>query len=484
MPHTIDRRCHRCDDAITDVGLLREPEDLLLLIVGYLHKVDIAFTVHMHSLNEGPVNWEACACVCGRIMPAPVNAREMQLITRADGVNHIAGKDHLLGAWHLARLNRARGLLKCDLLEVLVKRLLAVHLPRALGLALNTRAWLQVLILSHIKGAAREIALCAAQVQPLHFIEHIGTFSDNSVNVDELAHVLCAQLPDGLTDREAMDRNSQLILLRLLQLLVSPEFGTCLLQKSLVQNGQDAHWILCDPQCQFCTPLIDVRETNIQVPLVLLCHLTQHVRILWLCLPLGCELLQELLEIPPDLLVKSLLDTPAFRQLLSRQVVISFWQVFIMCLSLCLLGEALSVAQEVAKVCSTASLSAASGVPPKVLHVAGRERTGWCQGKPWCSRRAWDAWGHGLAALASAALASVAVSHGPLCRPSLLHSQNLLLCVVKHGRVVAIILWLILVVAVHVLPKQILALLLLLAVCDLITQQVLLVVMGGCHLRC
>mmetsp|Transcript_31522 Transcript_31522/g.90461 ORF Transcript_31522/g.90461 Transcript_31522/m.90461 type:complete len:217 (-) Transcript_31522:368-1018(-) len=128
------------------------------------------------------------------------------------------------------------------------------------------------------------------------------------MKVHKPVEVLCAQLPQGLTDREVPDGYLQLVLVGCPHELVRLEQPLRFSQKRLIQDWENDAGVLRHPESQLSTPLLQVREIDIEVLLVLLCHLPQEIGVLRLGLAVQRELEQELLEVPPDFCIEALVD--------------------------------------------------------------------------------------------------------------------------------------------------------------------------------
>mmetsp|Transcript_67351 Transcript_67351/g.156372 ORF Transcript_67351/g.156372 Transcript_67351/m.156372 type:complete len:406 (-) Transcript_67351:340-1557(-) len=322
VPHSVDGRRHGSDETLANVGALGEFQNLRLLFVGDVEEVHIALAVHMHRIDERTVDGETRARVCGNIVETLVYTSQVQLVSRTDAVDLVARERHLLGARHLARVHGAGAFLQRDSLEVLIERLLPVDLPRPLGLALYAGARLQILLLRHIKGSTGVVALGATQVKAFHFVEDLAPLRYDAVDIHELAQMLGVQLSDRLAHGEGVNRDPQLVFFLLPQLAVGAELPLRLLQQRLIQQRQHHRRVVGNPERQRRTPLLQVHEVHVQVLLVFLGHLLDHVGVLGLRLPLGHKLAQELLETPADLLFETLLQCHALRQFLLVQVVV------------------------------------------------------------------------------------------------------------------------------------------------------------------
>mmetsp|Transcript_8446 Transcript_8446/g.13377 ORF Transcript_8446/g.13377 Transcript_8446/m.13377 type:complete len:225 (+) Transcript_8446:981-1655(+) len=146
MPHAINGRCHRCNEALADVWALCELENLLLLIVADLHEFQVALPLEVNGLDVGSIHREARSGIRGGVIEAAIDTCKADLISRSDSVHLVACENDLLGSRHLARLDGAWGFLQRNLLVVLVDSLLTVYTPRALGLALDAGAGFQLLL--------------------------------------------------------------------------------------------------------------------------------------------------------------------------------------------------------------------------------------------------------------------------------------------------------------------------------------------------
>mmetsp|Transcript_67482 Transcript_67482/g.141035 ORF Transcript_67482/g.141035 Transcript_67482/m.141035 type:complete len:226 (-) Transcript_67482:511-1188(-) len=209
---------------------------------------------------------------------------------------------------------------------VAVQGLLAINLPRASGLALNTRARLEVLVDLDVVGRAQEVALGAAQVQALDLVVDLETLGDNAEDADQLAKMARAEVSDVLADGEGVDGNAKFGLLALDHGPVSSEFLGCLLQKGLVQQRQDMLRVVRDPERELGAPLLEVTEADVQVQLILLGHLSEHVRVARLSGILQLVLQEEHAEAPLDLCLQTRLDLLVLRdhflQLFMGEVVV------------------------------------------------------------------------------------------------------------------------------------------------------------------
>mmetsp|Transcript_31221 Transcript_31221/g.70703 ORF Transcript_31221/g.70703 Transcript_31221/m.70703 type:complete len:434 (+) Transcript_31221:1091-2392(+) len=323
VTHPEDGRRDGGDDALADVRALGQLEDLLCLLVSDLEYLGVSLAVHVHGLDLRAEHGEAGASVRSRIVQAAIDARHLEVVAGSDGVHLVASQDHVLRAGHLPRLDAAGALLQRDLLEVAVQRLRTVDDPGPSRLTLEASPWLQVLLLGDVERTAGEAALGAAQVKTLDLIEHVAALRRDTVDEHQLVQVLRVQLTDRLAHGERVDCHPQLILVGVAQLLVRLELTLRLAHEGLVQDRQDAQRVVGDPQRERRAPLLQVQEAHVQVPLVLLGHLLQHVRVLRLRLALGRELQEELAEIAADLLLQPLVDgLGALGQALVRQVVV------------------------------------------------------------------------------------------------------------------------------------------------------------------
>mmetsp|Transcript_87559 Transcript_87559/g.283480 ORF Transcript_87559/g.283480 Transcript_87559/m.283480 type:complete len:505 (-) Transcript_87559:852-2366(-) len=213
VPHAVDGGCHGRNEALTNVWALRKLQYLLRLVVRNLDEPHVTLAVRVQRLDLCAVDWEAGACVCRRVIEATIDASQVELVTWADGVHLVASDNDLLGPGHLPWLHGAGALLQRDPLPIRVERLLAVHTPRTPRLALDARAWSELLVGCHIERAGGEAALCTPQVKALHLVGDASPLRDNAMNTHELRQVLRAQLPDGLAHGEGVDGDAQLFLI-------------------------------------------------------------------------------------------------------------------------------------------------------------------------------------------------------------------------------------------------------------------------------
>mmetsp|Transcript_816 Transcript_816/g.1813 ORF Transcript_816/g.1813 Transcript_816/m.1813 type:complete len:317 (-) Transcript_816:1085-2035(-) len=116
--HAVDRWRYRRDEALTNVGILRQVQNLLLLLVGDLAFLDIALTAHVHRLDLGSVDWETGARIGRRVVQATIHACQVHFVSWAHGIRLGTRQDHLLRTRHLAWFDFAGAFLQVDLLVI------------------------------------------------------------------------------------------------------------------------------------------------------------------------------------------------------------------------------------------------------------------------------------------------------------------------------------------------------------------------------
>mmetsp|Transcript_50546 Transcript_50546/g.108266 ORF Transcript_50546/g.108266 Transcript_50546/m.108266 type:complete len:249 (-) Transcript_50546:215-961(-) len=239
--------------------------------------------------------------------------------------------------------------------------------------------------------------------------------------------MLCAEFADRLLHREAVDRDLQLILIGgFLDLLVRPERTLRHVHERLVEDRENPDWVIGDPERQLRAPGLHVSVVHIEVPLSLLGHPLDLVRIYRLLRTLGCELLQEHHEAQTDLSLQTVVDVLACTDVLACEVVVFLLDVLIEVLrSVRLLGAGVDAPLRAAPL-------------PTAAHRAPRRGLGVAAAGRWAGRREGEARGVRVSPPPPAPLTRIALLHGLLGRQAPLDGEWLLLAIVEHLGVVLV----------------------------------------------
>mmetsp|Transcript_9781 Transcript_9781/g.34429 ORF Transcript_9781/g.34429 Transcript_9781/m.34429 type:complete len:583 (-) Transcript_9781:609-2357(-) len=211
---TVDGRRDGGDDALDDLGVPGEADDLALVVLADGARRGLARGAlgDVVRLNIRREDGKPGAAGESRVVGVRVDARDLDLFAGLHGVDEVREQNHVLVPRHAARRHRAWRLLDDELLVVAVDGLLLVELERPVLLACRARCRLDLGGAALLERPEERRAAHARELDELELREDARAPRHHAAHADELVQVALPQVAQVVQDGEVADAHVHLVL--------------------------------------------------------------------------------------------------------------------------------------------------------------------------------------------------------------------------------------------------------------------------------
>ena len=210
---TVNTWSNRIEDQLINVGLFRQSLDLNFILVSNLNNVFIAESSDVVSLNDSLENWESVFDVSSIVKFIDEDTGDLNFISRPSSVNKIVKDEDFLLSWYSTWRHGSRGLLHRPFLVVSVDGFVIFNEVWTVLLANDalTQELLSVIRTVVVEWALQILACLASVVHFLKLWEDLGSFGDNTSDLDQGIQMHLSEIPQLVFNRKVFHSDEDFV---------------------------------------------------------------------------------------------------------------------------------------------------------------------------------------------------------------------------------------------------------------------------------